>query len=62
MATNLPLLLDQLKKNAQKILLGLGIIGGRGSNNSGDIFLAFSNANENAFNQNKTKTVKINVE
>jgi D-aminopeptidase len=62
MATDPPLLLDQLKKIVQKILLGVGIIGGRGSNSSGDIFLAFSNTSENAFNRNDTTTVKINVE
>ena len=62
MATDPPLLLDQLKKIVQRILLGVGIIGGRGSNSSGDISLAFSNTSENAFNRNDTTTVKINVE
>jgi|TARA_B110000116_G_scaffold261708_1_gene266201 D-aminopeptidase len=38
MATDPPLLLDQLKKIVQRILLGVGIIGGRGSNSSGDFF------------------------
>ena len=57
-ATDVPLLPHQLKRIAQRIPLGIGIVGGRGSNGSGDIFLAFSTANENAFNRDKT--VKVN--
>lgn len=57
-ATDVPLLPHQLKRIAQRIPLGVGIVGGRGSNGSGDIFLAFSTANENAFNRGKT--VKVN--
>ena len=37
--------------------MGIGIVGGRGSNGSGDIFLAFSTANENAFNRDETTSV-----
>ena len=48
-ATDAPLLPHQLKRIAQRIPLGIGIVGGRGSNGSGDIFLAFSTANEQAF-------------
>jgi L-aminopeptidase/D-esterase-like protein len=47
-----------LKRVAQRIPLGVGIAGGRGSNGSGDIFLAFSTANEGAFNRDKTTTVE----
>jgi L-aminopeptidase/D-esterase-like protein len=36
----------------------VGIVGGRGSNGSGDIFLAFSTANKNAFNRDETTTVE----
>ncbi len=57
-ATDAPLLPHQLKRIAQRVPLGIGIVGGRGSNGSGDIFLAFSTANENAFNRDKTTTVK----
>ncbi len=57
-ATDVPLLPHQLKRIAQRIPLGVGIVGGRGSNGSGDIFLAFSTANENAFNRDKTVTVE----
>lgn len=57
-ATNAPLLPHQLKRIAQRIPLGIGIVGGRGSNGSGDIFLAFSTANENAFNRDETTTVE----
>ncbi len=57
-ATDVPLLPHQLKRIAQRIPLGVGIVGGRGSNGSGDIFLAFSTANENAFNRDKTTTVE----
>ena len=57
-ATDVPLLPHQLKRIAQRIPLGIGIVGGRGSNGSGDIFLAFSTANENAFNRDETTNVK----
>ena len=38
--------------------MGIGVVGGRGSNGSGDIFLAFSTANENAFNRDEITTVR----
>lgn len=57
-ATDAPLLPHQLKRVAQRIPLGVGIVGGRGSNGSGDIFLAFSTANENAFNRDETVKVE----
>ena len=57
-ATDVPLLPHQLKRIAQRIPLGIGIVGGRGSNGSGDIFLAFSTANKNAFNRDETTTVR----
>lgn len=57
-ATDAPLLPHQLKRIAQRIPLGVGIVGGRGSNGSGDIFLAFSTANENAFDREKTTKVE----
>ncbi len=48
----------QLKRIAHRIALGVGQVGGRGSNGSGDIFLAFSTANKNAFNRDSTTTVQ----
>ena len=44
-ATDAPLLPHQLKRIAQRVSLGVGKVGGRGENSSGDIFLAFSTAN-----------------
>jgi len=46
-ATDAPLLPHQLKRIAQRAALGVGVMGGRGENSSGDIFLAFSTANAN---------------
>lgn len=57
-ATDVPLLPHQLKRVAQRIPLGVGIVGGRGSNGSGDIFLAFSTANEGAFDRDNTSVVQ----
>jgi L-aminopeptidase/D-esterase-like protein len=51
-ATDAPLLPHQLKRIAQRVPLGIGIVGGRGTNGSGDIFIAFSTANANAFQRN----------
>ena len=48
-ATDAPLLPHHLKRIAQRVSLGIGIVGGRGTNGSGDIFIAFSTANPTAF-------------
>jgi L-aminopeptidase/D-esterase-like protein len=48
-ATDAPLLPHQLKRIAARVPLGIGVVGGRGENGSGDIFLAFSTANSTAF-------------
>lgn len=48
-ATDAPLLPHQLKRIAARVPIGVGIVGGRGENGSGDIFIAFSTANPNAF-------------
>jgi D-aminopeptidase len=59
LATDAPLLPGQLKRLAQRIPLGLTRTGGIGGNGSGDIFLAFSTANKNAFNnENKEEQVR----
>ena len=44
-ATDAPLLPHQLKRLVQRVSLGVGVMGGRGENSSGDIFIAFSTAN-----------------
>jgi len=44
-ATDAPLLPHQLKRVATRASLGVGRMGGRGENGSGDIFVAFSTAN-----------------
>ena len=48
-ATDAPLLPHQLKRIAARVPLGIGIVGGFGSNGSGDIFITFSTANLTAF-------------
>lgn len=48
-ATDAPLLPHQLKRIAARVPIGIGKVGGRGENGSGDIFMAFSTANTNAF-------------
>jgi D-aminopeptidase len=47
-ATNAPLLPSQLKRVATRASLGVGRMGGKGEDGSGDIFLAFSTANPRA--------------
>ncbi len=44
-ATDAPLLPHQLKRIATRASLGVGRMGGKGENSSGDIFVAFSTAN-----------------
>ena len=57
-ATDAPLLPHQLKRIAHRVPIGIGNVGGRGSNGSGDIFLAFSTANTNAFNRDRATSVR----
>ncbi|KAK1242363.1 hypothetical protein MKX07_000349 [Trichoderma sp. CBMAI-0711] len=49
--TDAPLLPIQLQRLAKRATVGLAKVGGYGSNTSGDIFLAFSNANEIPFQE-----------
>jgi L-aminopeptidase/D-esterase-like protein len=56
-ATDAPLLPHQLKRIAARVPLGVGIVGGRGENGSGDIFIAFSTANPKAFQRENFSTV-----
>lgn len=52
-ATDAPLLPHHLKRIAARVPIGVGIVGGRGENGSGDIFIAFSTANPSAFQREK---------
>ena len=52
LATDAPLLPHQLKRIAQRVSLGIGLVGGLATNGSGDIFIAFSTANPSAFQRN----------
>lgn len=56
-ATDAPLLPHQLKRIAARVPLGIGIVGGRGENGSGDIFITFSTANPNAFQREQFTTL-----
>lgn len=58
-ATDAPLLPHQLKRIAQRVQLGIARCGGIGGNGSGDIFLAFSTANKDAFNREAETNVKL---
>ena len=58
-ATDAPLLPHQLKRIAARVPLGVGIVGGRGENGSGDIFIAFSTANPDAFNRKDDVKVEM---
>jgi L-aminopeptidase/D-esterase-like protein len=57
-ATDAPLLPHQLKRIAQRVSLGIAVVGGRGTNGSGDIFIAFSTANPAAFNRKDNTMVE----
>jgi L-aminopeptidase/D-esterase-like protein len=48
LATDAPLLPHQLDRLVKRTALGLGVVGGRGEDSSGDIFIAFSTANAEA--------------
>lgn len=56
-ATDAPVLPWQLSKMCKRIPMGIGRLGGCYENGSGDIFLAFSTANEEAYT-----TTKSNIE
>jgi D-aminopeptidase len=53
------LLPHQLKRIAARVPLGIGIVGGRGENSSGDIFIAFSTTNPDAFNRKDNVKVEM---
>ncbi len=51
-ATDAPLLPDQLKRLARRATMGLARTGSTSGNGSGDIFIAFSTANAHAWDEN----------
>jgi L-aminopeptidase/D-esterase-like protein len=58
-ATDAPLLPHQLKRLARRVPVGIGRLGGLGTNGSGDIFIAFSTANPNAWS--RTEPVQLEM-
>jgi L-aminopeptidase/D-esterase-like protein len=58
-ATDSPLLPHQLKRIARRVPLGLGRDGSYSGNGSGDIFLAFSTANSEAWDPKDVKRVTM---
>ncbi|MCC8379612.1 P1 family peptidase [Xenorhabdus sp. PB30.3] len=58
-ATDAPLAPHQLEKIAKRVSLGLARVGGVARNTSGEIFIAFSTANNDAFSREDIKTIKI---
>jgi D-aminopeptidase len=59
-ATDAPLLPNQMKRIAKRVTLGLGRLGSISGNGSGDIFIAFSTANSGAGLEQK-KPVKVQM-
>lgn len=58
-ATDCPLLPHQLKRLARRAPLGVGLVGGRGENYSGDLFLAFSTARLGAQDPHGVSTAQM---
>ena len=58
-ATDAPFLPHQLNRLVKRVALGVGAMGGRGGNSSGDIFIAFSTANPEISNMDKLANIKM---
>jgi L-aminopeptidase/D-esterase-like protein len=58
-ATDAPLLPHQLRRLAQRATLGIARMGGMGGNSSGDIFIAFSTANGDAWQRRQLSQVTM---
>ncbi len=58
-ATDAPLLPHQLKRLLKRVSIGIGIMGGRGENSSGDIFVAFSTANPEQSSSKEIANLKM---
>lgn len=61
-ATDAPFLPWQLSKIARRAALGIGRLGGGYQTGSGDLFLAFSTANEGAFSYTKSEVTLLSDE
>src|SRR5436190_14975546 len=57
-ATDAPLMPEQLKRVATRVSLGVGRQGGFGGNGSGDIFIAFSTANPSSWSSDSVTSVR----
>jgi L-aminopeptidase/D-esterase-like protein len=60
--TDAPLLPHQLKRVAERVSIGVGNVGGRGENSSGDIFFSFSTANTNFSRDSVTQVQMLSNE
>ena len=58
-ATDAPMLPHQLQRLVKRVALGVGVVGGRGGNSSGDIFIAFSTANPEASTMDKLANLQM---
>lgn len=58
-ATNAPFLPHQLHRLVKRVPLAIGIMGGRGGDSSGDIFIAFSTANAEASNTDAIANIEM---
>jgi L-aminopeptidase/D-esterase-like protein len=58
-ATDAPLLPHQLKRLARRVPMGIAKVGGYAGNGSGDIFIAFSTANEGAAHRENNPTLEM---
>ncbi|NDQ56752.1 MAG: P1 family peptidase [Acidipila sp.] len=58
-ATDAPLLSNQLKRLARRAALGLGRVGSISGNGSGDIFIAFSTANPGAWQPTGVRSIQM---
>ncbi len=61
-ATDAPVLPWQLDKLSRRVSLGIGNLGGGYQNGSGDIFISFSTANENAFSYTSSEITLLSDE
>jgi hypothetical protein len=58
-ATDAPLLPQQLQRLAERVPLAIGRLGGLGGNGSGDIFIAFSTGNPGAWSARPTAKIEV---
>src|SRR5690606_14340522 len=58
-ATDAPLLPQQLQRLAERVPLAIGRLGGLGGNGSGDLFIAFSTANPGAWHERPAASLEM---